>query len=98
MDERTELQQVRQKGEDRQVQVQHLPPPHFSWPSSRPGPLATPPPPGQRPIPLRTDQMVEIGYNQEKGIPATDDARAGAPSFDQFEAAQEVSRKRRKRK
>jgi hypothetical protein len=106
MDEHSELRRVQQKGEARQVRLPDLPPPRFTWPSSRPGPLATPPPPGQKPMPLRTDQMVEIDYNQEKGIPATaapgrwlpDEARGGATGFDQLETAQEASRKRRRRR
>ena len=39
------------------------------WPTSQPGPLAVPPPPGQHPHPLRTDQVVYESYDQEKGIP-----------------------------
>jgi len=39
------------------------------WPTSKPGPERTEPPPGQRPVPGRTDQMVEISYDQERGVP-----------------------------
>ena len=40
-----------------------------AWPTSQPGPMVTPPPPGQHPHPLRTDQMVYECYDQERGIP-----------------------------
>jgi hypothetical protein len=47
-----------------------LPPlPH--WPTSRPGPMVTEPPPGQRRVHLRTEQVLEIDYDQELGLPAT---------------------------
>jgi hypothetical protein len=67
------------------------PAPKFAWPTSKPGPRATPPPPGQKPMPVRTEQVVEVGYNQETGTPSTDsplrslpDANlTGATSFDQ---------------
>ena len=42
---------------------------HLKWPTSRPGPQATPPPPGMKPVATRTDQMVEIAYDQERGEP-----------------------------
>lgn len=35
-----------------------------SWPTSKPGPLVTEPPPGQRRMPTRTEQVVEVEYNQ----------------------------------
>lgn len=40
-----------------------------AWPTSQPGPMVTPPPLGQHPHPLRTDQMVYECYDQERGIP-----------------------------
>ncbi|HEX4203614.1 MAG TPA: hypothetical protein VHZ51_05345 [Ktedonobacteraceae bacterium] len=40
-----------------------------AWPTSRPGPQATSPLPGQHPHPLRTDQMVYECYVQERGRP-----------------------------
>jgi hypothetical protein len=46
-------------------------PPLPKWPTSIPGPLITEPPPGQRRMPTRTDQVVEVEYNQETGTPAT---------------------------
>jgi hypothetical protein len=42
---------------------------NLKWPTSRPGPQATPPPPGERPVATRTDQVVEIAYDQERGEP-----------------------------
>ena len=78
--------------------------PRFNWPISKPGPWVTTPPPGQKPLPGRTEQMVEIGYNQETGTPSTehplrsmpDASLKGRTSFDQQETAQEALKKRRK--
>jgi hypothetical protein len=39
------------------------------WPTSKPGPGATLPPPGQKPLSTRTDQMVYACYDQERGLP-----------------------------
>jgi len=44
-------------------------PPLPKWPTSIPGPLRTAPPPGQRPMRTRTDQVVELEYDQETGTP-----------------------------
>ena len=46
-------------------------PPLPLWPTSKRGPLVTEPPPGQKRVPLRTEQVVEIDYDQEHGVPAT---------------------------
>ena len=46
-------------------------PPLPQWPTSKSGPMVTEPPPGQRRVPLRTEQVVEIDYDQERGMPAT---------------------------
>jgi hypothetical protein len=46
--------------------IPHLPP----WPTSKGGPMVTEPPSGQKRIPLRTEQVVEIDYDQERGVPA----------------------------
>jgi hypothetical protein len=59
--EATQLETARQKTE-----LPHLPP----WPTSKPGPMVTEPPPGQIRVPLRTEQVVEIDYDQERGVPA----------------------------
>jgi len=40
-------------------------PPLPRWPTSIPGPLVTEPPQGQRRMSTRTDQVVEVEYNQE---------------------------------
>lgn len=37
------------------------------WPTSKRGPMVTEPPPGTRRMPLRTEQVVEINYDQEQG-------------------------------
>lgn len=60
--ESTQLETITQKYK--------LPPlPH--WPTSRPGPLVTEPPPGTKRVPLRTEQVVELDYDQERGVPVT---------------------------
>lgn len=42
-----------------------------AWPTSTPGPEAILPPPGQKPYPTRTDQMLyEEPYDQERGRPS----------------------------
>ena len=46
-------------------------PPLPRWPTSKPGPMVTEPPPGTKRVPLRTEQVVEINYDQERGVPAT---------------------------
>ena len=46
--------------------IPHLPP----WPSSKRGPMVTEPPSGQKRMPLRKEQVVEIDYDQEHGVPA----------------------------
>ncbi|MHB8598961.1 MAG: hypothetical protein ACYDER_19370 [Ktedonobacteraceae bacterium] len=66
-------------------------PPQLAWPTSKPGPRSMLPPPGQKPMPGRTEQVVEVGYNQETGTPSTEsplrslpDAKTTGPtSFDQ---------------
>jgi len=65
--------------------------PHFAWPTSKPGPRSTPPPPAQKPMPGRTEQVVEVGYHQETGTPGSesllrslpDSNTTGPTSFDQ---------------
>jgi hypothetical protein len=44
-------------------------PPLPNWPTSVPGPRITQPPPGQGPTRTRTEQMVELEYDQETGTP-----------------------------
>jgi hypothetical protein len=61
-----------QENEASQQEItQHKPkiPPLPPWPTSKRGPMVTEPPPGQKPMPLRTDQVVEIDYDQERGVP-----------------------------
>jgi hypothetical protein len=45
------------------------------WPTSKPGPAVTPPPPGQRPQARRSDQMVYDCYDQERGMACESPAR-----------------------
>ena len=44
-------------------------PPLPPWPTSKRGPMVTEPPPGQKRVPLRTAQVIEIDYDQELGMP-----------------------------
>jgi len=53
----------------------HRPFPYPAWPTSKPGPQATSPLPGQHPHPLRTDQMVCECYDQERGMPCVSPPR-----------------------
>lgn len=46
-------------------------PTYPEWPTSTPGPQATSPLPGMKPVPTRTDQMVYECYDQERGMPCT---------------------------
>jgi len=41
------------------------------WPTSKRGPMVTEPPPGQKRVHLRKEQVIEIDYDQELGVPAT---------------------------
>jgi hypothetical protein len=42
-------------------------PPLPPWPTSKPGPKVTEPPSGQKRVVPRTEQVVEINYDEEKG-------------------------------
>ena len=90
----------------REVQ-QGVKPTYPTWPTSKPGPHATTPPPGMRPInPIRAEQVVEVGYNQATGEPATqdpvrynpDEAKVGKDtSFDQQVTAQDILKRGKER-
>ena len=90
----------------REVQ-QGMKPIYPHWPTSKHGPRATTPPPGMRPInAIRAEQVVEVGYNQATGEPATQDPRRYAPdeakvgkdtSFDQLETAQDILKRGKER-
>ncbi|MBE3557630.1 MAG: hypothetical protein IMW89_00180 [Ktedonobacteraceae bacterium] len=81
--------------------------PHYpAWPTSKPGPRSTLPPPGMKPVnAIRREQVMEINYNQETGKPAEespfrsqpDENLTGSTSFDQAETAQEALKRRKKR-
>lgn len=77
-----------------------------TWPTSKPGPRSTLPPPGMRSInAMRSEQVKELGYNQETGEPGVqsplrsmpDAAKEGQTGFDQLETAQESLKKRKER-
>ena len=59
--EATQQEKIRQKSK-----IPPLPP----WPTSKPGPMVTEPPIGTKRVPLRTEQVIEIDYDQELGVPA----------------------------
>jgi hypothetical protein len=66
-----------------QLKREHRPFTYPLWPTSKPGPGATLPPPGQKPLSMRTDQMVYACYDQERGrpcVPAPITGRAGKPN------------------
>jgi len=100
-----EQEKVEQEKEQPHHVQAHVSLPRFNWPTSKPGPFATPPPPGQKPMPGRTDQVVEIGYNQETGTPITDhplrsmpeEALKGRTAFDQQETALDALKKRKRK-
>ena len=60
--EATELETIPQKSK-----IPLLP----QWPTSKCGPMVTEPPPGQKRVHLRKEQVIEIDYDQELGVPAT---------------------------
>jgi hypothetical protein len=77
-----------------------------TWPTSKPGPQSTPPPPGMKPISaIRREQVAEMNYNQETGEPADqnplranpDETLTGPTGFDQPLTGQEMLRKRKPR-
>jgi len=69
-----------------------------NWPTSRPGPQVTEPPPGQKRVATRREQVAEVGYNQETGEPGlqvsarseADESLQGSVSPDQQKSAQQV--------
>lgn len=56
-------QQQQLERTDRQLAIPTLPP----WPTSVPGPKVTEPPAGQRRVYLRTEQVMEVGYDAAQG-------------------------------
>lgn len=67
------------------------------WPTSKPGPQVTEPPPGQKRVSTRREQVAEIGYNQETGEPGVlastrsqPDESQGSVSPDQEKSSQQV--------
>ena len=68
-----------------------------TWPTSKPGPQSTQPVTGQRPVnTIRSEQMVELNYNQVTGEPDNpasdrslpDHSLQGNTNFDQQERLQ----------
>src|SRR5438067_4122111 len=69
-----------------------------NWPTSRPGPQVTEPPPGQKRVATRREQVAEVGYNQETGEPSllasarseADESIQGSVSPDQEKSTQQA--------
>jgi hypothetical protein len=59
------MERVQQQVEntDKQSKIPPLP----AWPTSVPGPKVTEPPAGQRRLFRRTEQVVEVHYDEEQG-------------------------------
>jgi hypothetical protein len=74
-----------------------------AWPTSKPGPRSTPPPPGMHSFNVfRPEQFGEVGYNQETGEPGLHSSLPDASmkdqvSFDQQAAGLNTLSKRKKR-
>jgi hypothetical protein len=66
------MEQTSQQSVER-TDVQPALPPLPAWPSSKPGPKVTEPPAGQRRMHQRTEQLVEMDYDQEQGRSVTRD-------------------------
>lgn len=58
-----QTQQQRIERADQQFTIPPLP----AWPTSRPGPKVTEPPAGQRRLHVRTEQVIELNYDDEQG-------------------------------
>ena len=76
-------------------------PPLPAWPTSQAGPQVTPPPPGTKPVPTRTDQMVEIAYDMEAGVssarvPAHTTPNVTLPGASSYNQQAEAVEKRRR--
>ena len=90
---------------DQKVVWSGLQPDWPTWPTSKPGPRSKPPMPGTRSInKLRSEQFMEVGYNQQTGEPVAenplrslpDERTTGPTSFD-LPTAQDVVGKRKQR-
>jgi hypothetical protein len=64
------MDQENEASQQAKIQQKFKIPPLPRWPTSKPGPMVTEPPTGQKRVPLRTDQVVEIDYDQELGVPS----------------------------
>lgn len=60
--------QLEEEQQEKAIQPVSKIPPLPAWPVSKAGPEVTPPPPGETPMPTRTDQMVEVAYDMETGV------------------------------
>lgn len=62
-----QIQQPQIERTDRQPAIPPLPP----WPTSIPGPKVTEPPAGTRRMRVRTEQVLEVNYDNEQGRSST---------------------------
>jgi len=91
--------------------IQKIKPRYPSWPTSKPGSQSTPPVPGTHSVnAFRSEQVAEIGYNQETGEPSIDSplhsmpdasihgpTSIDQPNIDQPRNAQDALGKRKER-
>jgi len=88
----------RRKGSEESTAVPVLAPPRRQrqfalppWPTSQPGPEVTAPSPGQRLVPIRTDQVTYDFYDQERGLPGLAPPAPAKSTDESPEARQTVS-------
>ena len=95
--------QLEKEQQEKAIQPITKIPPLPAWPTSKAGPEATPPPPGERPMPTRTDQMVEIAYDMEAGVsssrmPAHTEPNVTLPGASSYNQQAEAVEQRRAEK
>ena len=102
-----DLRTLQEGAPDTNKTVQESTTPQYpNWPTSKPGPRSKLPPPGMKSInAIRSEQVKELGYNQETSEPGVqsplrsqpDASMEGRTGFDQLETAQESLKKRKER-
>ncbi|HEX3641689.1 MAG TPA: hypothetical protein VHV10_10390 [Ktedonobacteraceae bacterium] len=102
----SELQELQPTAPNENKVVHRIEPRYPNWPTSKPGPQSTSPLAGMRPInTFRSEQVAEIGYNQETGEPSVDSPLYSTPdisihgptSFDHPKNAHDALGKRKQR-
>lgn len=98
--------QLEKEQQEKAIQPITKIPPLPAWPTSKAGPQVTPPPPGEKAVSTRTDQMVEIAYDMETGVSSArmpahttpDVTLPGASSYNQQAEAVEKRRAEKHKK